>query len=208
MTGHKGFRRNNRITTFAGIEQANVGTVAGLTPDTEQNWELAGKMPRRGSECQTVSAVEGVNLALTHELASRGWDFVDSDLVIGRSVANVFFFALLAANGACEVTGLPNLVDRFRADFTKDAELAASLTCEEDRHRYLYRYGHEGAFQQGQNLQWIIDQSDNAPICLIDLQGVATRLCSRMGRPLLNIELVDHEPGCAERVTWKSQSRV
>lgn len=208
MIGPEGLRFRKKKCKFGCFEPAEVGRVAGLTLVVEEEWDRSGKMPWGGRERQPVSAVSVVELALTHELSSRGWQFEDSEIVVGKGIANVFFFALLAADGACEVAGLPHLVDRFRADFMKDAELAASLTCERERGRYLYRHGHEGRFEYGGDLQRIIDRSASSPLCLIDLQGVATRLCDRARRPLLNIELVDEMPNSAGRVKWLSQSRI
>lgn len=208
MIGPEGLGLRKWKCAFACFQPDEVGRVAGLTAEIEEEWDSSGKMPWGKQTRQAVSAVPVVELSLHHELSSRGWEFEGSDAIVGKGIANVFFFALLAAEGACRVMGLPSSVDRFRADFLKDAELAASLTCEGERDRYMYRYGNEGPFRYGNGLQAIIDRSMGASLCLVDLQELAIRLCGRAGRSLLNIELKDAMPCSAERVTWLSQSRI
>lgn len=207
MLGAGDFRHRNKIGRFTGVEQSEVLAIVGMSSAGKAEWLAAGRLPWRARSSDQVSTVEVVRLMLTKELSSKGWSPNEIRLVVRESIAPVFYNALMFADRSHEVTGLPGDVKRFRESFEQSTELANELTGGPHRFSSLCRVHDSPAFRLTGAVQSTDMENKPSPREGVSLRQVAREVVSRLGRPLLSVELTNHAAATHPTETWLSSAR-
>jgi len=197
------FRVRDKACLFARFTLAEVGEIVGLPPGVMDYWIHRGFVPWSGTP-SLISAVDLVCLATLKSLALLGWPPDRSYLVAHECNAVVFYYAILGCSGALEVVGSPNRVAGLKSEFEKDDKIAAELTGGPHRFRYLYRRDDWDYFAKVSDISSVVGESGSPTSSFLDLQDLATDLCSRIKRPLIHVELVPNCFDVRDRETWLS----
>lgn len=190
---------------FAEFNPDELPYVAGMPAQAADEWNSTGDMPWGLGAPDSVSAVEAVRMTLAYKLASLGWGQRESMFVVGRSIPILFFEALTNVEGAIQISGLPEKLEKYTTSFLASPDHANKLTGGPYSERFLRRNDVTGEFYlvcgpgSGEARKPLSD--------LIDLRELALELCFRAKRPLLSVELVDDQPYGRERPTWLSSNR-
>lgn len=203
MIGPSEFRHRNKVGRFTIVSPSDVIRSAGICSADDVEWHAATGRHWSDISDERFSSVVMANFVLTHLLAGAGLSPANSRKVVGEAIAPVFYNAFMFADNALEVIGQARDVTQFRRDFMASAELANELTG--GPHRGLYISSSQCGCSFFLAAEACSNPIQNKPI--IALRDVATELMANFGRPLLSVELLNHQPITNKRETWMSKAR-
>lgn len=206
MIGPTGFHHKKMMARFTGVDQAEVSSIVGMPPSCEAEWLAAGDLPWQTHSRDQISTVEVVDLMLTYLLYLEGWPREDSRRVVCESIAPVFFKAFLHVDHSLEVTGSQQSVERFRENFMRSHRLANDLT------GGPYYFFHLIPSKAGQGFHPSRPQepADGTAIGTRDIcfRDIARTLVSKLGRPILSVQLESNASEDEPTVNWLSSARI
>ena len=204
MIGPAQFRCRKKICRFTGVEQSEVASIVGMNSDIEAEWIAEGNMPWRTGQTDQISTVAVVEVMLTYQLSLAGCIPRQVRFVVGEAVAAVFYKAFTCVDHSLQVTGLPVDVEDFREDFVRSTNLASELTEGARFASYICRGGEAQDFSVAGDIKDVLDREGVKPPNYVCLRDMACRLTSRLGRPLLSVNLVNQAPPEESTGFWLS----
>lgn len=189
-------RRTVRQAKFTPSELAEM---TGLSAEMQRVWRRRKQLPEGEGNPTRFSAFEAAEVIVRYELSRYGVS-PGASAELGKQAAPlVLWFALINADGACEVIGHDPDVSNFLREFEHQRHLAMALAGVATLYRYVWR-------ADGDNVGLVSDLQDvGAPGevlsgFFIDLSHAGTRLAEVAGRPLMTVELAFPEGRPAKRV--------
>jgi len=173
--------------------------ITGLSPEMQRVWRRRDQLPEGEGSPARFTGGEAAEVMIRYELSRFGVPPSESADIGKKAAAMVMWFALLGADGACEVLGNESDVDQFLNEFEQSHALAADLAGATTLSRYVWRAG-------GDEVDFISDLQDVALFgdflsgFFIDLAHAGTRLAEAAGRPLLTVEIEPAEGRPGKRV--------
>lgn len=207
MIGPDHFRHRNKIGRFTAVEQSEVAQIVGMTEVDHAQWLAEGNMPWRTEQTDPISTVEVIRLMLAYQLYLAGCSPRQTMLVVGKAIAPVFYKAFTSVDHSLEVTGLPKDVERFRESFISSSDLADDLSGGPHYISHIYRDGEHQEFRAVGDIRDLIEQGGVQPPNYVCLREMACGVTSRLGRPLLSVELENEAPPEESSAYWLSTTR-
>lgn len=167
---------------------SELAAITGLSPEMQRVWRRRGQLPEGVGSPARFNATDAAELIVRYQLSRYGVSPSESADAGKRAAPLVLWFALLDADGACEVIGSEADVLSFLERFQEGHDLAAGLAGAATRARYVWR-------ADGDELEFVSDLQDAGEAgeflsgFFIDLSHAGTRLAAVAGRPLMTVEL-------------------
>jgi hypothetical protein len=159
-------------------------------------WRRRHQLPEGQGSPARFTGGEAAEVMIRYELSRFGVPPGESADIGKKAATMVLWFALLSADGACEVFGHESDVGQFLEQFENSHALAADLAGATTLARYVWR-------ASGDKLDFVSDLQDVGLFgdflsgFFIDLAHAGTRLAEVAGRPLLTVEIepIEGHPG-------------
>ena len=193
---HNGVDAARRSIKQARFTPAELADMTGLSTDMQRVWRRRDQLPEGEGSPARFSAIDAAEVMIRYELSRFGVPPGDSAEVAKKAASMVLWFALLGADGACEVFGQERDVEQFLAEFADSHVLAAEMAGATTLARYIWRTdGDEVDFVS--DLQEAGTFGDFLSGFFIDLEHAGTRMAEIAGRPLLTVEIepIEGQPG-------------
>lgn len=185
-----------RSVTQTHFSPSEVAEISGLSPEMQRVWRRRGQLPGGMGSPARFNAIDAAELIVRYELSRYGVSPSESAGAGRQAAPIVLCFALLGADGACEVLGTEPDVSSFLREFEDEHHLAAGLAGATTLANYVWR-------ADGDEVELVSDLQDAGASgdflsgFFIDLSHAGRRLAEVAGRPLMTVELepTDGRPG-------------
>lgn len=174
------------------LTPAELEEVTGLTPEMQRVWRSRGHLEKLTGTQARYTVRDAAQILIGYELSRWGLSPGRSMEIALKFASQVIQFALLNADGTCEVQGEKKDVEKFEKIFTnlRDSSLVDYLSGNEGNElvRCLVSWDHsepEGSDQ----LPELEVVNGSISIQVLDIVQAGIRLAERVGRPLVKIEI-------------------
>ena len=183
-------------TTYAELTPAELGEVAGVTPDLQRVWRKRGHLPPLKDARAHFDVFLACEVMLLQALALRGIPPGEGASVAKKYAHLIIFAALITAEGSCEVLGPVEAVRGFAHAYAADTKIIAQLakTTIEYVPPYLVILD-----DQPPALSPTLPDEEGHHVAetgaFINLIALGLRLASRFGRPVVRVDVSVGDPG-------------
>lgn len=202
-----GQKSDRMSVTRAHFTPSEVAEITGLSPEMQRVWRRRGQLPGGMRSPARFDATDAAELIVRYELSRYGVSPSESAALGRRAAPMVLCFALLDADGACEVVGPEPEVSGFLERFENGHRLAAGLAGAKTLAKYVWR-------ADGDEVELVTDLQDAGMAgdflsgFFVDLSRAGTRLAEVAGRPLITVEMESSEGRTIKRVRRLTRRRV
>lgn len=175
------------IVRWTLFSPAELAVLSGLNAEMQRVWRRRDQLPGTGNPTRFTS-LEAAEVLVRHRLSLFGVTPGQSQEIGQRAAPLAVYFSLLDADGACEVLGQKDDVDRILDDHDNGDRLARWITGVEEINRFLWR-ADDGDLDLVADIQDITLPGEHITAFFIDLMAAGSRLGETAGRPLVTVQL-------------------
>lgn len=184
---------------FARFSPAELERMTGMPPGLQRLWRRRELLPLGEGKPVRFNTDEAAEVLVRYALSRQGVGPGDSAVLAKNVVPSVVWWALVGADGACEVVGEQAAVERFLARFESDNGLSQEIACSTDAWRLIWR-ADGGDFKFARGADGIGAGEEHLSILYLDLSAAGVFMANRAGRPLVTVELPVPSPAASKRV--------
>lgn len=172
--------------TFTEFLPAEVAAITGLNVETQRVWRRRDQLPGSGTPAR-FSPLDVAQVFIRYQFALHGLPPGQSQSIGETYASMLLHFALLNVDGACEVTGSNDDVDRYVSDFQDSENPARQISGAQKSVRYLWHADGE-AVHETNDLSEIAEAKGHVSASFVDLIEAGTRFGQMARRPLVTVE--------------------
>lgn len=176
--------------TFTEFSPAEVAALTGLNVETQRVWRRRDQLPGSGAPAR-FSPLEVAEVFIRYQFSLHGLPPGQSQ-AIGRAYApTLLHFALLNVDGACEVVGSKDDVDRYIKAFEESEGPARQISGVARLARYLWHADGE-AVHETNDLSEIAAANGYVSASFVDLIEAGSHFAETARRSLATVEFSIH----------------
>jgi len=162
--------------------------VTGLSTELQRVWRRRDQLPVATGSPARFNAKDAAEVLVRYELSRNGLPPGESGALSAEVAPSVLWFALLSADGACEIFGEEATVTAFLEHFENSDEIARDIPGMGALSRFVWR-ADGGEMDITNDRQNMGEEGDYLSVFYMDLATAGVLLANRIGHPLVTVEM-------------------
>lgn len=185
--------------SFSCLTPAQLAVVTGLSTELQRVWRRRDQLPVGTGSPARLTAKDAAEVLVRYELSRNGLPPSESGAISAEVAPSVLWFALLSADGACEILGEEATVTAFMDEFDNSDDIARQLSGVDSLTRFIWR-ADGGDVELALTRDDMGHEGEHLSVFYLDLSTAGLVLAERLGRPILTVELASGGSGSTRRV--------
>lgn len=173
--------------SFCELTPSQLAEATGLSPELQRVWRRRDQLPQTTGSPARFTSKDAAEVLVRYELSRNGFAPSETGALSAQIAPSVLWFALLMADGACEIFGDEATVTEFLDDFDDSDGIARHISGVETLSRFAWR-ADGGTMEVTNDRRHMGEEGDHLSVFYLDLSTAGVLLANRVGRPLVAVE--------------------